>query len=152
MMSLYVRNAIPSLGKFSRSTFPPLLTEKSDSLNPANAAYTSLLSKVVESIKNIQFLVYLKDQQLINDSQYGFRDGHSTGGFESKGEDVTVSLDMVKASDYVWYGAFLSFYGLPENLCKWVSSFLIGYSIKLAVDGFCSDHVLVNAASKCCFS
>ena len=97
---------------------------------------------------------------MINDRQYDFRHGRSTGdllvylthrwaaAIESKGEGLAVSLDMAKAFDRVWHEALLSklpFYGLPENLCKWIASFLTGRSIKVAVDGYGSKHMPVNA-------
>ena len=53
---------------------------------------------------------------------------------ESKGESLSVSLDMAKAFDRVWLGALLAklpTYGLLENLCKWIASFLTGHSITL---------------------
>ena len=89
---------------------------------------------------------------MINERQYGFHHGLSTGdllvdlthrwaaAIESKGEGLAVSLDMVKAFDRVWHGALLAKIpscGLPENLCKWIASFLTGRSIKVAVEGFC---------------
>ena len=60
----------------------------------------------MESINNSQLLVYLEDHRLINNGQYGFHHGCSTGDLlvylihrwtatiESKGEGLAVSLDM----------------------------------------------------------
>ena len=61
---------------------------------------------------------------------------------------LAVSLDMAKAFDRVRHEALLAklpFYGLPENLCNWIASFLNGRSSKVAIDGFCSEHMPVNA-------
>ena len=67
---------------------------------------------------------------------------------ETKGEAMAVSLDIAKAFDRVWHKALLSklpSYGLPEKLCEWVTSFLADRSIKVVVDGECSDSMFVNA-------
>ena len=95
----------------------------------------------MESIIKSQLLVYLEDHRLINNRQYGFRHGCSTGdllgylthrwaaAIESKGEGLTVSLDMAKAFDQVWHRALLAKLpscGLPENLCKWIIAFSLG--------------------------
>ena len=74
----------------------------------------------MKSIINSQLLVYLKDHRLINDRQYDFRHGRSTGdilvyltyrwaaAIESKVEGLAVSLDMAKAFDRVWHEALLA--------------------------------------------
>ncbi|CAK1593890.1 unnamed protein product [Parnassius mnemosyne] len=103
---------------------------------------------------------YLEDHQLISDRQYGFRRGRAAGDLlgylthrwaeavESKGEALAVSLDIAKAFDRVWHKALLSklpSYGLPEKLCNWITSFLADRSIKVVVDGACSDYKSINA-------
>lgn len=58
------------------------------------------------------------------------------------------SLDIAKAFDQVWHKALISkhpAYGSPEKLCEWVHSFFTGRSIKVVVDGSCSDLKPVNA-------
>ena len=99
----------------------------------------------------------LVDHRLINDRQYGFRHNRWFSSLpnppelrllKAKKEGLTVSLDMAKAFERVWHGALLAklpFYGLSENLCKWIASFLTGRSIKVAIDGFCFEYMPVNA-------
>ncbi|MBF2463466.1 hypothetical protein ICI39_14130 [Listeria welshimeri] len=61
---------------------------------------------------------------------------------------MAVSLDIAKAFDRVWHKALLAklpSYGLPERLCSWVASFLDGRSIKVVVDGICSETMPINA-------
>ncbi|CAF4943736.1 unnamed protein product [Pieris macdunnoughi] len=114
----------------------------------------------MESIVNCQLLRYLEGHQLISDYQYGFRRGRSAGdllvylthrwaeAIESKGEALAVSLDISKAFDRVWHRALLSklpAYGLTEKLRNWISSFLADRSIKVVIDGACSDLKPVNA-------
>ena len=69
----------------------------------------------MESIINSQLLIYLEDHRLIiiNDRQYGFRHGRSTGdlvvylthhwtdGIESNVGDLAGSLDMAEAFNRV---------------------------------------------------
>ncbi|MBF2463471.1 reverse transcriptase family protein, partial [Listeria welshimeri] len=139
------------------------IPKKGDSTDPSNyrpIAITSILSKVMEQVINAQLLGYLEDHQLISDRQYGFRHGRSAGdllvylshrwatAIESKGEAMAVSLDIAKAFDRVWHKALLMklpSYGLSEGLCRWVTSFLNGRSIKVVVDGTCSDTKPINA-------
>ncbi|CAK1588935.1 unnamed protein product [Parnassius mnemosyne] len=109
----------------------------------------------MESNINCQLIRYLEDRQ------YGFRRGRSAGellvylthrwaeAVESKGEVLAVSLDIAKAFDPVRHKALLSklpSYGLPEKLCNWITSFLADRSIKVVVDGACSDYKSINAA------
>ena len=89
----------------------------------------------------------MEDYRFINDRQYGFCHGRLIGdllvylthrraaAIESKREGLTVSLDMTKAFERVGHGALLAklpCYGYPENLCKWIASFLTGRSIVFA--------------------
>ncbi|XP_013173125.1 PREDICTED: RNA-directed DNA polymerase from mobile element jockey-like, partial [Papilio xuthus] len=139
------------------------IPKKGDSSNPSNyrpIAITPLFSKVMETTINCQLMRYLEEHQLISDRQYGFRQRRSAGdllaylthrwseAIEGKGEALAVSLDVAKAFDRVWHKALLSklpSYGLPEKLCEWISSFLEGRSIKVVVDGACSDPKPINA-------
>ncbi|XP_047543257.1 uncharacterized protein K02A2.6-like [Vanessa atalanta] len=138
----------------------PKKGNRSDPSNYRPIAITSLFSKVMESIINCQLLRYLEEYQLISDRQYGFRRGRSAGDLlvylthrwaeavESKGEALAASLDIAKAFDRVWHKALLSklpAYGLPGKLCNWITSFLADRSIKVVVDGTCSDLKFVNA-------
>ncbi|CAK1583471.1 unnamed protein product [Parnassius mnemosyne] len=152
-----------SLGVFPKSwktAFVHPIPKKGDRLDPYNyrpIAITSLFSKIIESIINCQLMRYLENHQLISDLQYGFRRGRSAGDLqvylthrwvESKGEALAISLDIAKAFDRVWHKALLSklpSYGLPEKLCNWITSFLADRSIKVVVDGACSDYKPINA-------
>lgn len=115
---------------------------------------------MLERIVNKQLMRYLEDHDLLNDRQYGFRQGRSTGDLlvylthrwastiESQGEALAVSLDVAKAFDRVWHRSLLSklpAYGIPEGLCKWVASFLSDRSIKVVVDDSCSESLNINA-------
>lgn len=156
----YATATVPSSWKVALVHPIPKKGDRSDPSNYRPIAITSLLSKVMERVINLQLLGYLEEHQLISDRQYGFRHGRSAGdllvylthrwaeAIESKGEALAVSLDIAKAFDRVWHRALLSklpSYGLPESLCNWVSSFLSERSIKVVVDGACSDTKPINA-------
>ena len=79
----------------------------------------------MRQIQYSQLLVYLEDQRLINDSEYGFHHGCSTGdllvylthrwaaAIKRKREGLTVSLDLAKTFDRVWHRALLAKLALP---------------------------------------
>jgi Reverse transcriptase (RNA-dependent DNA polymerase)/Endonuclease-reverse transcriptase len=139
------------------------IPKKGDSSCPSNyrpIALISVLSKVMEKVINVQLLSYLESAKLISDHQYGFRKNRSTGdvlayvthvwnsAMERFGEAQVVALDISKAFDKVWHRALLSklrSYGINSSLCQWFSSFLSGRSIRVVVDGSCSDAFPVNA-------
>ncbi|XP_047543306.1 uncharacterized protein LOC125075642, partial [Vanessa atalanta] len=156
----YAFSVVPNSWKTALVHPIPKKGNRSDPSNYRPIAITSLFSKVMESIINCQLLRYLEEYQLISDRQYGFRRGRSAGDLlvylthrwaeavESKGEALAVSLDIAKAFDRVWHKALLSklpSYGLPGKLCNWITSFLADRSIKVVVDGACSDLKFVNA-------
>lgn len=132
-----------------RSELSPKQGDYSDPSNYRPIAVTSLLSKVMERIINIELLGYLEDHQPISDYQYGFRHGRSAGNLleylthrcwaeavESKGKALAVSLDIAEAFDRVWHRALLSKlpkYVIPEGLCNWISSFLSGRLLRCAM-------------------
>ncbi|KAJ2945954.1 hypothetical protein O0L34_g4871 [Tuta absoluta] len=124
---------------------------KGDRADPAHyrpIAITSILCKVMERVLNSKLLTYLEDNDLLNDRQYGFRRGRSTGGLlvyvtqcwgeaiEKNGEALAVSLDISKAFDRVWHASLLSklpAYGIPTDFCTWISDFLSERSIRVVV-------------------
>ncbi|XP_045537571.1 synaptic vesicle glycoprotein 2B [Papilio machaon] len=119
-----------------------------------------LFAVVGGSSQSYKVLVMAKFFEGVFDRQYGFRQRRSAGdllaylthrwseAIEGKGEALAVSLDVAKAFDRVWHRALLSklpSYGLPEKLRAWIASFLEGRSIKVVVDGACSDPKPINA-------
>ena len=92
------------------------IPKKGAANNPENyrpIAICSALSKVMESMVNYHLVNYLESNSLLNDRQYGFRRGRSTGdlmAFLSErwsrsihrfGESRVVALDISKAFDRV---------------------------------------------------
>lgn len=138
----------------------PKKGDRSDPTNYRPIAITSVMCKVMERIINAQLVRYLEDHSLISDRQYGFRHNRSTGdllafvlhrwgeAIDRRGEALAVSLDIAKAFDRVWHRGLLSklpAYGLPGNLCSWISGFLHGRRMRVVVDGHASALMSVNA-------
>ena len=120
----------------------------------------STVSKVLESILNSKLLKYLEKQNLLSDSQYGFRGRRSTAdllaflthkwheSLEGHGESLIVGLDISKAFDRVWHESLLnkmSSFGLAPCLIKWFRSYLYNRSIRTVVDSTLSEPREINA-------
>jgi hypothetical protein len=114
----------------------------------------------MERVLNSKLLIYLEDNSLLSDRQFGFRQGRSTGdllayvthlwgeALEKHGEAIAVSLDISKAFDRVWHDgliAKLPSFGIPASLCAWISDFLRERSIRVVIDGCSSDLLAINA-------
>lgn len=120
------------------------LHKKDDFISPENYRAISLTSHVMKSAERVvrKILVnHLDRNNLITNSQHGFRSGRSTltqllQHFEkifanlANGEDTdTLYLDYAKAFDKVDHELLLKkmiLYGFPPNIVRWVSSFLVG--------------------------
>lgn len=151
---------VPSSWKVANVQPVPKKGSRSDPANYRPIAITSILCKIMERVLNNRLLAHLESNELLSDNQYGFRKGRSTGdlliyvthllseALEGHGEAITVSLDISKAYDRVWHEALLSklpAYGIPANLCNWISDFLRERSIRVVVDGCSSDLMAINA-------
>lgn len=155
---------------FFSSTFPNSwkdanihpIPKKGDHTNPLNyrpISLTSTLGKTFETLLNSQILEHLEKHHLIHDRQYGFRQGRSTADLlshlthtfyqntEQHGETHTVALDISKAFDRVWHRSLISklpSYGLTP-LVPFLSSFLSGRRVRVALDGLFSDFHSINS-------
>ena len=115
---------------------------------------TSVVCKCLERIIRMQIIERLKRNQLLSDSQYGFRSGRSCElqlldvledwslyVVENKSWD-TVYLDLAKAFDKVSNQRLLrkvSSYGIKGNLLNWIESFLTDRQQYVTVKGHSSD-------------
>ncbi|VEN45444.1 unnamed protein product [Callosobruchus maculatus] len=131
------------------------LLEWNSVIRPARpVALLSIMSKVMDTVINIQLLKYLDNNNIINNRQYGFRKHRSTGdllayvthlwnrAIDNHGESCVVARDISKAFDRVWHDELLvklAAYGLPPGLRQWLNSFLNDRSLFVAVEGCSSD-------------
>ena len=120
------------------------LHKKGDRVSPENFRAISLTSHVMKTAERVvrRILIdHLDRNNLITDSQHGFRSGRNTltqllAHFErifanlANGDDTdTIYLDYAKAFDKVDHQLLLkkmTLYGFPANIVKWISSFLVG--------------------------
>ncbi|XP_047997328.1 uncharacterized protein LOC125234949 [Leguminivora glycinivorella] len=158
-LSLQTR-VVPKSWKLANVQPVPKKGSRADPCNYRPIAITSMLCKVMERVLNGKLLTYLETNDLLSDRQYGFRRGRSTGdllayvthrcgeAIERNGEALAVSLDISKAFDRVWHASLLSklpAYGIPADLCSWLSDFLSERSIRVVIDGCSSDLMAIDA-------
>ena len=116
--------------------------KKGETTNPGNYRPISLLtsiSKLFEKIVFIQLYDYFKKYKLFFESQYGFREGHSTeyaslelidrimNDIENRNISIAIFLDLSKAFDTLDHKILLhklNYYGIKNTEYKWFSSYL----------------------------
>jgi hypothetical protein len=119
-----------------------------------------ILAKVLESLVNRQLIQHLEKNQLLSDTQYGFRSKRSTAdllslatevwlkSLDEYGESRVVSLDISKAFDRVWHKGLLHKlpgYGICGAALRWISSYLSNRKISVVLEGTTSDKLSINA-------
>lgn len=116
------------------------------------SAFGKLLEYFI--LKRLRILV--EDKRILKDCQFGFRAAHSTShalavfssfvvkGFDRKCGSIAVTLDFAKAFDSVWHAGILyklKQFGIDNQTCRLVASFLKGRSFKFKVgDSLSSEH------------
>ena len=134
-----------------------------DQGDPANyrpVSLTSHLAKIFEKIVRKKMVEYLEHNNLLNDSQHGFRRGRSCltqllthydtlMTYLEKGHNVdTVYLDFSKAFDKVDHSIIirkLQSLGIGGKLIKWIYSFLCGREQIVIVNGEKSNKVHIKS-------
>ena len=115
---------------------------------------TSLACKILESIIKDQIIDYLDENEIIRDTQHGFRKGYScltnllqfldvaTDSFD-KGEQLDVSyLDFSKAFDKVPHkrlGLQLKSHGITGKMLDWIEFWLKGRQQRVILNGVKSE-------------
>ncbi|MDW3615091.1 MAG: reverse transcriptase family protein, partial [Nitrososphaeraceae archaeon] len=115
---------------------------------------TSVLCKILERMIANRLTWYLEQNNLLNESQSGFRKNRSTidqlirlhddvnKAIHNKGYTVAVLLDFTKAFDLVWKEGLLHkirTLGIQGNMHNWISNFLTERTIRVKVGGNISD-------------
>ena len=129
------------------------LHKKDDRVSAENWRPISLTSHVMKTAERVVrdiIVSHLERNNLVTNSQHGFRSGRNTltqllTHFENifsnlaAGNDVdTIYLDYAKAFDKVDHQLLLkkmTLYGFPTNLVNWISSFLVGRNQRVLVKG-----------------
>lgn len=159
-------------GIFSTGYFPkdwklakviPIGKKGKDSSKICNYRPISLLphlSKVVEKIIKSRLLKHVDKNNLIQNSQFGFRSGHSTidqlarlinnltKNFNDRKHTGALLLDVEKAFDTVWqYGLIYKLikYNFPNYLVKVMFSYLLNRNMYVQINGVSSKKCVLHA-------
>ena len=137
--------------------------KKGDKLNPLHyrpVSLTCVLCKICEIIIRRELVRHLEENQLIHDSQHGFRSGRSTLTNQltylehltsAVDQQIPVDinyLDCRKAFDTVPHARLLKKlegYGVRGNILQWIRSFLSGREQYVEIRGTRSDRLRVTS-------
>ena len=134
--------------------------ERSTAKNYRPVSLLSVVSKVFERLANNRTVDRLEKCALFSDFQYGFRSSRSTAdlltflsdriarAFNKPGATQAVALDISKAFDKVWHAGLLhklKSYGISDQICGLISSFLSNSRLRVVLDGKSSQEYPVNA-------
>ena len=121
---------------------------------------TSILCKCLEKIIRDYFVEHMKRNKLFSKCQYGFLSGRSvslqllyvleewTAALENGEEVDCIYTDFMKAFDRVPHKRLLTkmiSYGINEEMCRWVESFLRNRVQKVVVNGEYSEWERVKS-------
>ena len=133
------------------------LFKKGDKSNPGNyrpISLTSVVCKLMESILRDKIVKFLEENNIITDSQHGFRNKrscltnlldflHDVYEMYEEGRAVDIIyLDFQKAFDKVPHKRLLSkveVVGIRGSIHRWISDWLFGRKQRVVLNGKCSD-------------
>ena len=113
----------------------------------------STLSKVIERVVFEQLYEYLNSNNLLYESQYGFRKDHSTElasielidlickEMEKGDTPISIFLDLSKAFDMLNHDTLLTklkHYGIAGTPLAWLKSYLTNRAQYVEINGICS--------------
>ena len=121
---------------------------------------TSIYSKTMEHILYHSIMEHLNSNNVLNENQHGFRSNHSCiTQLLALTEDLSFALDHQQQIDVVLLNfskAFdsvphqrllqkLKYYGINNNIYKWIKTWLTQRSQCVVLDGVSSDLVTVQS-------
>ena len=119
---------------------------------------TSIVCKILESIIRDNIVDHIKNNNLLNDRQYGFIKGRSTvsqllivldkwtASLENGGQIDVIYTDLEKAFDKVSHKNLLKklkWFNIDTNVLEWISSFLTNRLQRVKLEDSFSDWVKV---------
>ena len=137
--------------------------KKGDKSTPSNyrpVSVTSICSKMIEHIIFSQIMAHYDLNNVLHDSQHGFRPGRScetqlimtaedlAHSIDQKDQVDAIALDFSKAFDRVPHERLLHklhHYGIRSQLLQWIRSFLTDRYQKVVVEGQSSDTIHVKS-------
>ena len=134
-----VTGIVPDLMKLAKVI--PIYKSKNKKLfsNYRPISLLPVLSKVLEKVVHKRLYSFMSKKQIFFESQYGFRDKHSTTdaitelcsnilyGFDKKESTLAVFLDLSKAFDTIDHKILLNkleYYGIHGTPLQWFKSYL----------------------------
>ena len=117
------------------------------------------ISKVIEKCVFDQVYEYFEKNKLLYDSQYGYRQSHSTETacleiidrlhrqLDQNKTPLCIFIDLSKAFDTLDHAILLSkleYYGLQQNTLNWFRSYLFNRKQYVEIEGYKSDMRNVN--------
>ena len=148
---------VPAMWK--KTTIIPIHKKGKDKENPNSYRPISLqscLGKLLEKVINRRLLSFLKDNNVLSQTQTGYRKYRSTedqlaliaqeieNAFQEKKKVVAVFFDLTKAVDKVWReGLLLEVLQsrVSGRMYKWIRCFLQERSARVKLDGYMSESV-----------
>jgi exonuclease III len=152
-------NKFPTL--FKEAIVTPIYKNKDPSApeNYRPIAITNPLSKVFERLLLGQINMYLHKKNILSDSQYGFRSGHSTQdallyaiesfrkGLDEKLYVGVLFLDLAKAFNSLHHSILtekLKHIGFDDSSVQLIQSFLVDRKQAVKYDNVLSDYIYLN--------
>ena len=151
---------VPTEWKRAHVVAVPKKGSKQDPSNYRPISLLPIISKVMEGCISDHIRKYLDKNQLLCDTQYGFREKRSTVDMlayitqwwndclDTQQEVRIIALDIKKAFDRVWHQgllAKLTSFGICGDLHSWISSFLANRQQAVVLDGFISTPKALSA-------
>ena len=153
----YIFNLSLKTGKipdaWKLATVSPIFKKKGSKMSPGNyrpVSLTSIASKIMQSIIRDSLLLYLKENSILSNKQFGFLGGRSTilqllqvtdrwvDILDRGGVIDTIYCDFQKAFDTVPHRRLLTLlthYGIKDPLLSWIEDFLTNRKQQVQVNG-----------------
>ena len=138
------------------------LFKKGDPQDFSNYRPVSLLpqfSKILEKVFNNRLMSFVDSHSILNNGQYGFRNGHSTSsailelleeltnGIEKSKSTIGVFIDLKKAFDTIDHNILikkLEFYGIRGIANDWICSYLSNRFQHVLINDCCSSNLKIT--------
>ncbi|KAF2357471.1 Reverse transcriptase domain [Trinorchestia longiramus] len=147
---------------WKRANVTPIFKKRNKKIpdNYRPISLTSVINKTIERLLKVRITKHLNDQNLINDTQHGFREKHSclTNLLDFFGEvncvyDHTKAVDLVyldfqKAFDKVPHERLMAkveAHGIQGNCSRWIRNWLTSRTQRVVIEDHASDSTLVTS-------